>query len=324
MAPALLLALLLGACAGRVPVVDETGLEPFDTAIELTQTPFFPQAEYQCGPAALATVLGYSGVPVQPEQLVPRVLLPARRGSLQTELVAAARSHGVVPYRIIPRLAALLSELSAGRPVLVLQNLGLSGLPVWHYAVVVGYQPERRLLLLRSGTERRLEMTLDDFLPTWRRADNWGLVLLRPGELPAVDDMAGLVRAAAGLEAVGQPAAARQTYRSALQRWPTAASVWLGEGNASYALGDLAAAERAYRQVLSLSPADAVAHNNLAQVLAERGCLQAARTTIGAGLALPGIAPRWREQLQRTRDQLEALPPPAAQPLDCAPAAPLP
>jgi len=34
---------------------------------ELREVPFFPQEEFQCGPAALATVLAASGVKVTPE-----------------------------------------------------------------------------------------------------------------------------------------------------------------------------------------------------------------------------------------------------------------
>src|SRR5207237_9306004 len=51
--------------------------------VELTQVPFFPQDEYQCGPAALATVLASSGVKVTPEELVAQVYIPERKGSLQ-------------------------------------------------------------------------------------------------------------------------------------------------------------------------------------------------------------------------------------------------
>lgn len=47
---------------------------------ELTAVPFHPQEDYQCGPAALATTLMYSGVVTSPAALVPQVYLPARIG----------------------------------------------------------------------------------------------------------------------------------------------------------------------------------------------------------------------------------------------------
>ena len=61
---------------------------------ELTAVPFFPQEEYQCGPAALAMAISWSGFPARPEDLVEEVYSPARKGSLQMAMVAAVRRHG--------------------------------------------------------------------------------------------------------------------------------------------------------------------------------------------------------------------------------------
>ena len=84
--------LLLAGCASRAPVLlpitTQQGSEP---RVELTDTPFFPQEAYQCGPAALATLLNANGVAVSPEQLVPQVYLPERRGSLQVETPEGVR-----------------------------------------------------------------------------------------------------------------------------------------------------------------------------------------------------------------------------------------
>src|SRR3569623_1363896 len=133
------------------------GVAPADLthAVELDAVPFFPQERYQCGPAALATVLAWSGAAVTADQLVPQVYLPARQGSLQPELLAAARRYQRLPYVLEPDLAALLREVGAGHPVLVLQNLGLSWAPRWHNAVVVGYDLARDEVVLRSGAGRR-------------------------------------------------------------------------------------------------------------------------------------------------------------------------
>ena len=57
----------------------------------------------------------------------------------------------MVALRTAPRLADLLQEVAAGHPVIVLQNLGLEWIPVWHYSVVIGYDLSRGQLVLRSG-----------------------------------------------------------------------------------------------------------------------------------------------------------------------------
>ena len=107
--------MLAGGCAGNVL----QGEADLPLSVEWQETPFFPQEEYQCGPAALATLLSSSGRSVRPEELVARVYVPGKRGSFQSELLAATRSYERMPYVIPPELPALLAELADGRIVLV-------------------------------------------------------------------------------------------------------------------------------------------------------------------------------------------------------------
>jgi hypothetical protein len=243
---------------------------PFEVpgrSMELLETPFFPQARYQCGPAALATVLADSGAAVDLQDLVARVYLPARRGSLQVEILAAARTAARVPYRIDGSFAAIVAELDAGRPVLVLQNLGVAWLPRWHYAVVVGFDAERRDVILRSGTDARRRTPIGTFLRTWRRSDNWGLVVLEAGELPARPDPQRLAGALADMEAVGRFGVADAGWQSALELWPDDTDVLFGAGNASLRAENYVEAERLYRRLLHIDNEHWGAHNNLAYAL---------------------------------------------------------
>lgn len=284
-------ALAAAGCVARGPVLQPHALAGVVPSVELDATPFFPQSEYQCGPAALATVLSASGAEVTPEELVPEVYLPGRRGSLQSELIAATRSRGRLPY-LLPRSAdALLATLAAGTPVLVLQKLGAGPWPGWHYAVVIGYDLPRDRVLLRSGTTRRLEMTASHFVATWDRAERWALVALEPGTLPPAADFGRYMEAAAGLEAVGRLDDAAQAYETAEQAWPTESLAPLALANVAYARGDLAGAERGFHAAVRLDPSSAAARNNRADVLRQMGCLALARREIEAARALAGDGP---------------------------------
>ena len=299
------LLLLICGCATRQPGLEsylQAGTLP--GAVELRDTPFFPQQEYQCGPAALATVLGASDVGVTPGELTGKVYLPARQGSLQLELVAASRRYARLPYLLDPRLPALLRELSAGRPVLVLQNLGLPSLPVWHYSVVIGFDAPRDELVLRSGDRRRLIMSTSEFMRTWRFADYWALVILRPGEMPAAPDEARYVRAIAALESTGQLDSAAAFYATALTQWPDNALARFGLGNIHYRRGEPHAAEAQYRSLLASNPAHAGARNNLAHLLAELGCREEAIGILDTGLSDPSISGPLREHLIGTRSEI--------------------
>jgi hypothetical protein len=276
MAGVLFLAGLSGGCAHRGQPVE--GLEPgLPARTELADTPFHPQERYQCGPAALATVLNVQGVAITPEALVPQIYLPARKGSLQAEILAAVRRQGLLPVHVEPALGALLAEIQGGHPVMVLQNLGFDWLPRWHYAVAMGYDLERGELILRSGTERRYVIPFNVFMKTWDRSKRWGVVVLKPGEFPARPRASTYLEAASGLEASGRAGEARIAYQAASRKWPDNMVAWLGLGNTEYALGQYPAAEQAFRQAIALKPDTAPAWNNLAYALAGRQCMRAAQ-----------------------------------------------
>lgn len=255
-------------------------------AVELASVPFFPDDEDQCGPAALATVLQSAGIARDPAQLKSQVYLPERRGSLQFELLGAARRAGAIPYVLRPLSDDLLREVAAGHPVVVLQDVGGLLRTQWHYAVVVGFDMAQRLVTLRSGTLHRLEMPIDDFDRTWARSGRWSFVALPPGRMPATAREADYVAAAADFARV-TPASAAQAYRAALDAWPANLFARLALGNAAYRARQLDEAREQYRRATTAHPESADAWNNLAQVLLEQGqqaqAAEAARRAVAIG-----------------------------------------
>ena len=264
---------------------DADGLPP---RAEVAGVPFHPQQEQYCGPAALATVLGWSGLPARQEALAAEVFTPGREGTLGHDLVGAARRHGrlAVPVTDLP---LLLGELAAGHPVMVLQNLALDWYPQWHFAVAVGYDLSTNELALRSGAERRHVVALDTFARTWARADHWALLVLPPDQLPADADETAVLSAASGLERVGRLDEAALAYGAILRRWPDNLEALIGRGNARYAAGDLSGAEAAYRTALEQHPRAAAAWNNLADLLAARGARAEAVTAARRAVDLGGV-----------------------------------
>lgn len=275
---------MLGGCAVDAPFT--TGGAVDVGSIELRDVPFFAQTEYQCGPAALATVLADRGAPVDGQMLVDAVYVAGLHGSLQSELLGATRRYGFIPYVLEPDPAELYAELAAGRPVLVLQNLGLPRAPVWHYAVVVGVDREADRVILRSGVERRRLERTSRFLTTWRRGDHWAFVAVEPGTLAATATPDRHVRALAGAEPLLSGAAARAAYDSALAKWPDHELVLFAAAARKHADRDLDAATTLYRRLLAIAPTHAAARNNFANVLAERGCRASALAEARAALAI--------------------------------------
>lgn len=303
------LLLVMQAMTGCVVTPSASGPPPGrPVSVELEATPFHPQTSHQCGPAALATVLGAAGVAVSPATLADEVYLPGREGSLQAELAAAVRARGLLAYEVGREIDDLYAQLTAGTPVLVLQRLGAGPWPGWHYAVLVGYDSQADRVILRSGEERRLEMSAARFEATWERGGRWAIVAIQPGELPANPEPVLYLEAAAALEALPNPQAAARAYAAAAERWPREPLPWLGLGNVAAGQGDWTQAERAFRAALEIDRSSAAALNNRAEALHQLGCLQAAAHALQAGMPAIAADDALRPILEQTRREIEARP----------------
>ncbi len=289
---------LLSACATPPQTRALLAMPPSGIAAarHLDDIPFFAQDEYQCGPAALAMALSHSGLSLRPEELVAEVYVPARQGSFQVEMLASARRHGRLALPVSPSLQALLAWVDSGEPVLVLQNLGPDWYPVWHYAVVVGYDLVDEAILLHSGEIENYRVAMGTFEQTWARSAYWGMVTLVPGELPYRDDAASYFKAAAALEETRPVKNQAAVWRAGVEAWPEEPDMRMGAANASYRTGDEAAALAQYQALLEAFPGYLPAYNNLASLLLQRGELEQALSIAARGLREAGGSNAYLEQ----------------------------
>ncbi len=310
--------LLLSACATRGPFIRSSLAAGSHTSADLDSTPFFPQTEYQCGPAALATVLGASAVSITPDALAPLVYLPARHGSLQVEMEAVPRRFGRLSYVLSPNLDSILAELDAGHPVLVLHNYGVPVFPRWHYAVVVGYDATKDTLTLRSGVTRQQVLSARNFMLAWDNGKRWAMVVLRPGETAASANPRRFLEAAADFEHGASADDARLAFDAAVRRWPAEPVAWIGRGTAEYRAGNLAAAAKDYAAALNVDETHVGARNNLAQTLLDLGCPVSARDVLQP-LDLDSLESPLREAVLDTRQRVDlaAEASPESEPATC-------
>jgi len=265
--PVFLLAVfLLAGCVA--PQTRSLRAMPVSTApVLLKAVPFFPQEDYQCGPAALASLLSWSGKPVTPALLVPEVYVPGRKGSFGVEMVATARRHGRLMYPLAPELGALLTALEQGYPVLVLQNNGLGMYPVWHFAVVIGADRAQEKLWLHSGRTEKLEISFSTFERTWARGGYWATLLFDPSSFPDTLHAPAVVRELAMMEKVGAVKEAQAGFSRAVITWPEQKTGWLGLASSSMQLGEMKLAESTLRELVRRQPQYGAGLNNLADLL---------------------------------------------------------
>ena len=288
-------------CATAPPKVELPLSLDIPRKIELTEVPFYPQGEFQCGPASLAMTLQWSGVAITPGQLKPEVYTPSRQGSLPPDMIGAARRHGRVAYPI-HRVEDVLKEVAGGHPVIVLQRLQSLFQSSWHYAVIIGYDLDQREIILHSGVEVREVLPLDEFAGTWQPSGHWGLLTLAPQKFPATVKEEVYLKAVIGLEQTERWAEVQQAYVHAADRWPHNETVWIGLGNSRYGLKNLAGAEQAFRSAVDAAPQSGAAYNNLAHVLMELDRPDEALEVIDQAIQLGGPL---AETFQKTRTEIQ-------------------
>ncbi len=251
----------------------------------LIDVPFVAQQDFYCGPAALSSIAAYRGIASSQEDIARQSFIPGRKGSLTIEVQAAARRQGLLPYPLAGGINALLDELAAGNPVMVLQNLGLSWWPKWHYAVATGYDLTEQVIYLHSGSRARYSTTLGNFLATWQRADSWAIVPVDAETRPASAEPLAYIQAAHAFEETGHRERAMAYYTAAVEAWPDSALAHMALANAAYNSGNVTLAVEAFAAALALKPSASL-WNNYAYALQAAGCHDAAVAAISRAQAL--------------------------------------
>jgi ABC-type bacteriocin/lantibiotic exporter with double-glycine peptidase domain len=141
--------------------------------------PIVVQAPERCGQAALEMVLRYYGADSAALRGVDRAYDPVLRGSLITDLAAAARRAGyeATIATLIPD--SLVALLGGGVPPIVLYQNGRGPLTVAHFGVVTGWDPARGSFTLNDGGARPRVVDRDHLTKRWRTAGSQALIIRR-------------------------------------------------------------------------------------------------------------------------------------------------
>ena len=139
--------------------------------------PIVVQTPERCGQAALEMVLRYHGADPSALHEADGAYDPVLRGSLITDLAAAARRAGydATIETLVPD--SLVALLAAGVPPIVLYQSGRAPLTVAHYGVVTAWDPALAAFTLNDGRARPRVVSRADLEKRWRTAGSQALII---------------------------------------------------------------------------------------------------------------------------------------------------
>jgi ABC-type bacteriocin/lantibiotic exporter with double-glycine peptidase domain len=143
--------------------------------------PIVKQVPERCGQAALEMVMRYYGADAGSVREADRAYDPVLRGSLITDLAAAARRAGYAAEVATLTPDSLIALLAAGVPPVVLYQNGRRPLTVPHFGVVTGWDPAREAFMLNDGGASPRVVRRNDLAKRWRTAGSQALVVRRRG-----------------------------------------------------------------------------------------------------------------------------------------------
>ncbi|OFZ30707.1 MAG: hypothetical protein A2622_13645 [Bdellovibrionales bacterium RIFCSPHIGHO2_01_FULL_40_29] len=285
----LILAVCFSGCVSSTKQTDLLLANPLSIPAQhhIADAPFINQEAGHCGPATLAMAMNSLGQSITADELASHAFTPGAKGTFQSDMIGAARRQGLLALPITG-MENLLQEVAANNPVIVFENLALKWIPQWHYALVIGYDLKRRHIVMHSGPEAFKEWDLRKFERSWKLADYWGLVILRPDQLsPTANELTHL-NGASALEQIGKTTEAATVYKTILSKWPQSLVALIGLGNIHFARHEFEKAIFFLRQATETHPNSAAAWHNRAIV--EKSLKQKSAARVSAKKALEKAA----------------------------------
>lgn len=272
---AALCSVLLAACAmGGTRQLSVQMLDEFPLIMrvaEVENVPFIAEKDKHGAPSSLAMMSTWLELPMTQEDAAGLVYTSNRPKMLKQDLVTSARRLGFFAMENADPKTAFL-QVSQGKPVIVFLNVGSGLAPVWHYAVLKGYNLDAKTVTLHLGATENDVMPLETFLDAWKRTDYWHMLMTQAGELPAGVTPLDVHKAIAGVEDIEMFDAAADLYRLALDRWPQDFTLRMGFANLLYTQKDYKGAEQQFLQAWKDHPKAHAPLNNLTYALIEQRC----------------------------------------------------
>ncbi len=282
----LILFFLCVSCATRTPVTDRlTDRKKELYTHKIPDVPIIAQKENHCGPASLAMVMQFHGIKKSPDELARGLFHEKLKGSFFPEMKARARDEGMVVIEVND-LEDAFKELTAGNPVIVLQNNGFAFFPRWHFSVLTGIDLKGPDVFLHDGSDEVEEDDMRLFERSFVLGGKRSLVILPPGKLSVTGTEMAHLESATILETMNKKEDALKSYQAIITKWPDSLLARIGSSNVLYFLNRKKEALLELESAVISHPDSSFAWHNLAIIQGETGNKEIAKLSAKKAVAL--------------------------------------
>ncbi|WP_281951393.1 PA2778 family cysteine peptidase [Nitrosophilus kaiyonis] len=235
---------------------------------KILNVPYVSQKEYFCGPASVLMILKYwhkkgdiKDIPKY-DEIIKRLYVPSKKGAYQIEIKSAIRDYNLLYFEKKTNIDEILKAVDKNIPVLVLLNLAFENYPMWHYAVVSGYDLRKREIYLHSRKKYEV-LSFYNFYNLHKKANFWTLFIVpNDFDLDFISKK-DFLRTAVELENAKKYALAIKAYLNFLKKYPNDKDLLFGLANCYFLSKKYKKAKNIYLKIINIEN-DPLVYNNLA------------------------------------------------------------
>ena len=238
----------------------------------LENVPPVAQNAYQCGPAALESVIRYWGGSADEDSIGKTLYKSRTRGVFNFSLAQYMKTIGFWSEIHQERGEADLKKwLRKGVPPIVMLDSGTLWVRTYHFVVLKGFDDGLRIFYANTGVLETQAIDYGEFERRWKKADTWSLIVSPPEKVDWELDETQSIEMALILEKKGNLDQAERWLESALSKNPKSLAAKFNLANIYIKSNRSEQAKIIYQELLNQNPSRAEISNNLAWVYYEEG-----------------------------------------------------
>lgn len=143
----------------------------------ITNVPFYPSKDNQCGPTSLAMVLNFLGIKISPSEISKEIYSKGAGGTSDFDMIIYVKKLGLKGDSYRGSFSDLKSKITKGNPLIVMIDEGFWFYKKYHYIVVIGFTEDG--IIVNSGNKEKEHIKLETFLKKWEKTNFWTFFIYR-------------------------------------------------------------------------------------------------------------------------------------------------